>query len=436
MEHNGRTLRVRPDRPQNQGGRSTPQHPPPPMMMGFSGQGFSGMPMQMMPPGARWQNPITMPSMGQAFSQGYGPSGQEAYGMPDHESMFGDSSRNGSIMERVLNLTEDDPDDNGSSLIGSQVPSRSGSGDGETTGSNGMPPTGFNRPSPFRQGIPHPGRIVMPTYPNFGHPLSPLQNQSQHSGRAPGGGMSPMTPSMPGYTFHAYPATPPLHPLSFLSPGLGPFSPTMMTPGSPINFAGGFNPFHSAAPGAPIGAGMRGGQETPLGHPNGNQQLHGGGEAEYFPRLGSGGGENYFGGFAMPEREGASTPTPLAAAAAEHIQNADSTDDVDPFVVDPNKAIHPPPARPGMERKSSTTSTIDFPTDAAGAESNPGDIVNQLDRLLIQNDSSSSTTRDSRASFNHARPEGLSNSILLDRDRRASLDDSKRGGAGAVEDAT
>lgn len=71
---------------------------------------------------------------------------------------------------------------------------------------------------------------------------------------------------MPGYNFHAYPvsyhferlsqisrtdhppsqSTPPLHPISFLSPGLGPFSPTL---NSPSNY--GFNPFH-AAPGAPL----------------------------------------------------------------------------------------------------------------------------------------------------------------------------------------
>ena len=41
-------------------------------------------------------------------------------------------------------------------------------------------------------------------------------------------------------------STPPLHPISFLSPGLGPFSPTLNSP-----TAFGFNPFH-AAPGAPL----------------------------------------------------------------------------------------------------------------------------------------------------------------------------------------
>lgn len=81
----------------------------------------------------------------------------------------------------------------------------------------------------------HPGRITMPTANPFGmaHPLSPIRQ----------GGLPPMTPSMPGYNFHAYPATPPLHPLSFLSPGIGQFSPTL---NSPRNFG------YYAAPGAPL----------------------------------------------------------------------------------------------------------------------------------------------------------------------------------------
>lgn len=89
--------------------------------------------------------------------------------------------------------------------------------------------------SKFRNGQ-HPGRIIMPNFNGFGMPNSPSQNR----------GLPPMTPSMPGYNFHAYPSTPPLHPLSFLSPGVGPFSPTLNSPN-----AYGFNPFY-AAPGAPM----------------------------------------------------------------------------------------------------------------------------------------------------------------------------------------
>ncbi|KAL7420330.1 hypothetical protein Q5752_005299 [Cryptotrichosporon argae] len=98
----------------------------------------------------------------------------------------------------------------------------------------------------------HPGPINLPPYPVPGdmNPLSPLQTR----------GLPPMTPSMPGFVFNAYPQTPPVH-AQFLSPG-GPFS-----PGAPVTspIYSNFSPFSGdAAPGAPIG-GPAPGPRFPLG---------------------------------------------------------------------------------------------------------------------------------------------------------------------------
>ncbi|WWD22840.1 hypothetical protein CI109_107334 [Kwoniella shandongensis] len=86
----------------------------------------------------------------------------------------------------------------------------------------------------------HPGPISMPAFPPIGdgNPTSPFQSRN----------LPPMTPSMPGFVFNAYPETPPIHP-HFMSPGIGPFS-----PGIPVTSPTGFqyNPFLNAAPGAPV----------------------------------------------------------------------------------------------------------------------------------------------------------------------------------------
>lgn len=87
----------------------------------------------------------------------------------------------------------------------------------------------------------HPGPISLPPFPAMSeiNPISPLQTRN----------MPPMTPSMPGFVFNAYPRTPPVHP-QFLSPGgAGPFS-----PGLPVTspMVGRRSPFLNAAPGAPV----------------------------------------------------------------------------------------------------------------------------------------------------------------------------------------
>ena len=86
----------------------------------------------------------------------------------------------------------------------------------------------------------HPGPISMPPFPSLdnGNQFSPFQTRN----------LPPMTPSMPGFVFNAYPETPPVH-AHFLSPGLGPFSPGIPVT-SPIGLT--FNPFLNPAPGAPV----------------------------------------------------------------------------------------------------------------------------------------------------------------------------------------
>lgn len=87
----------------------------------------------------------------------------------------------------------------------------------------------------------HPGPITLPPFPSMTemNPLSPMQTRN----------IPPMTPSMPGFVFNAYPRTPPA-PHRFLSAGAGgPFS-----PGAPVTspVQSGRNPMLNAAPGAPV----------------------------------------------------------------------------------------------------------------------------------------------------------------------------------------
>ena len=117
----------------------------------------------------------------------------------------------------------------------------------------------------FRQ-MHHPGPISMPPFPSLdaGNPLSPLQMR----------GLPPMTPSMPGFVFNAYPETPPIH-AHFLSPGLGPFSPGIPVT-SPTGFA--YNPFLNPAPGAPVNRYPQGGSAqlgTPTTQVFPNNPIHG-----------------------------------------------------------------------------------------------------------------------------------------------------------------
>lgn len=137
---------------------------------------------------------------------------------------------------------------------------------------------------PFQRPSRHPGPIQLPPFAplgDVGNPLSPLQTRN----------LPPMTPSMPGFVFNAYPQTPPLHP-QFLSPGLGPFS-----PGLPVTspLVGRRSPFLNAAPGAPVAPAQAGsaalGTPTTQAFPHNAPPQHptvgppGGGEAEYFPRV-------------------------------------------------------------------------------------------------------------------------------------------------------
>ena len=101
----------------------------------------------------------------------------------------------------------------------------------------------------------HPGPISMPPFPSLdnGNQFSPFQTRN----------LPPMTPSMPGFVFNAYPETPPVH-AHFLSPGIGPFSPGIPVT-SPTGFA--YNPFLNPAPGAPVNRLPQGGSAQ-LGTPS------------------------------------------------------------------------------------------------------------------------------------------------------------------------
>lgn len=138
----------------------------------------------------------------------------------------------------------------------------------QTTPARGPLGNGGGEGSPhisFRQ-MHHPGPISMPPFPSMenGNPLSPLQTR----------GFPPMTPSMPGFVFNAYPETPPIH-AHFLSPGLGPFS-----PGIPITSptAYSYNSFLNLAPGGPVNRFPQGGSaqlDTPTTQSFPSNLIHG-----------------------------------------------------------------------------------------------------------------------------------------------------------------
>lgn len=147
------------------------------------------------------------------------------------------------------------------------------------TGSSPAAPVTPQRSSSDEQKAKHPGPISLPPFPNLSemNPLSPLQTR----------GLPPMTPSMPGFVFNAYPSTPPAHP-QFLSPGAGPFSPGLPVT-SPIYHQ---QPFLNAAPGAPVVPSGSAALSTPTTQAFPNNQPHSaagppGAEMsqDYFPRL-------------------------------------------------------------------------------------------------------------------------------------------------------
>ncbi|KAJ1033077.1 hypothetical protein NDA16_000356 [Ustilago loliicola] len=127
---------------------------------------------------------------------------------------------------------------------------------------------GLVSPSAPTNNSQHPGRIQLPSS-NFAHSFGAAVGAGQGDQMSPMTARMqvPMTPSMPGFTFHQVPQTPPLYP-QFLSPGIGPFSPTIGGSSSqtgaggpsavanlPQNEGAGANMggYMSAAPGAPGG---------------------------------------------------------------------------------------------------------------------------------------------------------------------------------------
>ncbi|KAJ9093093.1 hypothetical protein QFC21_006589 [Naganishia friedmannii] len=233
-----------------------------------------------------------------------------------------------------------------------------------------------------------------------------------------GRGMPPMTPSMPGFTFHAYPSTPPLMPMGFLSPGLGPFSPALNSPQAFV-----FNPFMNAAPGAPL-------QMTPTGPmpPNMNNAMN----APYAMTPGN--------------------PLTVDPTSLHHPAHPDYFPPQSPIsnvpmgypgFGGPLPGLSPEPAG-GVQAdagKEGTRTPVAPHSETQGI----GAIVSTLSRLSLPDnaraDLPSASTQvpggaflagvfSSRASFVSTRPEGLSAAILVDRDRRASMNDMATSGGG------
>ncbi len=117
---------------------------------------------------------------------------------------------------------------------------------------------GLVSPPAMAQSNAHPGRIQLPAtqFGSFGGGVE---------GRSDGRMQVPMTPGMPGFTFNPVPETPPLYP-QFLSPGLGPFSPTVGGASHADAHAGQMHAnvgALNAAPGAPVHAHV-GGAYNPM----------------------------------------------------------------------------------------------------------------------------------------------------------------------------
>lgn len=194
---------------------------------------------------------------------------------------------------------------------------------------------------------------------------------------------------MPGFTFHAYPSTPPLMPMGFLSPGLGPFSPALNSPQSFV-----FNPFMNPAPGAPIQMTPTGAynQHAPYAMTPGNpltvdpSSLHHPAHPDYFPPQSPiahgvpGGGYPAQGVFGMQGY----------ASAAED----------------------------GREEREGGTTPV-------AKDSETEEVTGSLAQLgILDATPGNGAGFSSRASFVGTRPEGLSTGIKVDRDRRASMNDA------------
>lgn len=109
-----------------------------------------------------------------------------------------------------------------------------------------IPPMSMAMPSPG------PGGMFSPPLPGMGPMMTPSSKLSPHNRWCPYVQRSDnLVLSVPGFSFHPFPQTPPLLP-HFLSPGLGPFSPPLF--GTPGAFVGHNGPsaLRNSAPGGEI----------------------------------------------------------------------------------------------------------------------------------------------------------------------------------------
>ncbi|TIA97317.1 hypothetical protein E3P96_03428 [Wallemia ichthyophaga] len=104
---------------------------------------------------------------------------------------------------------------------------------------------GFNKTearSP--KSVAHPGKISLPPATFSNNSFQPLSHQPPSRGAA---APPPMTPSMPGFYLGPFAAPTPGYVPEMMSPGIGPFSPGVVS--SPSTH---YNPYLNPAPGAPI----------------------------------------------------------------------------------------------------------------------------------------------------------------------------------------
>ena len=194
--------------------------------------------------------------------QGNGPSSQQGspYMSPQQNNASSDSlptfnMTNGRSGSPALNSALSDAERLEKQIAreSQQTPDRQGSRLGSA--SNSYEQHAFSR-APPGQGRQAPGHLHFSPHQFSTGPaalMSPQPGGPNHqlpdhfnNAMSPQSGRASMTPSMPGFSFHPFPQTPPLVP-HFLSPGLGPFSPNLATSGfnQPVT---GYNP----APGAPV----------------------------------------------------------------------------------------------------------------------------------------------------------------------------------------
>ncbi|KAJ1028345.1 hypothetical protein NDA18_003009 [Ustilago nuda] len=219
-------------------------------------------------------------------------------------SMF-DNALNGSS-QNADGSTASDRCESTAKAFGLFASAESSNNEDVTSGSSGrennygmsitLPANGFGAASSYLPSdLMSPGLVSPPAPTNSQHPgriQLPSSNFANSFGTAIGGAVQgeqmspmtarmhvPMTPGMPGFTFHQVPETPPLYP-QFLSPGISPFSPDA---GGNTQMGAGVAAAANAAQNGDMGANMGDYMNAAPGAPDGYNPM--------FPMSGAGYGQ-------------------------------------------------------------------------------------------------------------------------------------------------